>query len=251
MALRVEAPERQPRSGGIKSVTGEFTLNSRLAAEPGDIGWEDPGCSKPNATRAGCWDDVVAAEDKEPDGYIDLQIVTRPFARYVGKECFLGGDDDQSYLDQAKALLTAWEDREVEAVLWEWAVDAATPGTAADIKAAIAVAEEYADANYVGQPVLLMSRRMASLAGDVVEKDADTGLLGTKLGTPVIATGSAPDDDQDIIVILGRPRVYASAIVAQSVVKHTVNVEMAIAERVYAIGIDCAFRYAVDITPAP
>src|SRR6185312_16510397 len=75
------------------------------------------------------------------------------FARYAGVECYLGGDaGGDSYLQQARDLLAAGEDRAVEAELWEWAAAAASPGTAATLVGAIAAAEEAADANYVGQP---------------------------------------------------------------------------------------------------
>lgn len=57
MALitRVEAPDRKPRSGGIKDIVGEFITEERLSVTEA-IAWEDSGCALPSLTQAGCYD---------------------------------------------------------------------------------------------------------------------------------------------------------------------------------------------------
>lgn len=249
MALQVQPPARQARLGGIKSVIGDFIDSPRLAAvmQGGGIAWEDPGCGRPSRTQAGCYDTVVAPAEKERDGYLELTSIGDPFAIYVGKECYLGGDDDQSYADQATALLEAWEDREVEKELWQWAADAANPDTAASVREAIGLAEQHADANYVGQPVLVMSRAAAEAAGNLISWEG--GQSVTRLGTPVIATGSA--DADDVITIVGRPAVYASPTKAYPSVNTRENLGLAIAERVVAVGVDCDYRHAVSVSTTP
>ena len=171
------------------------------------------------------------------------------FARYAGVSCYLGGDSDgPSYLDQAKALLASGEDREVEAVLWAWASAAASPGPAATIVAAIADAEEKAAASYVGQPVLIMSRAAATFAAAANVLVGDGGALRTHNGTPVIASGMVPDSEQTTVVAVGWPAVYASDVVAVTTPQITANIGVALAERMYQIGVDCDYRYAVEAT---
>lgn len=254
MALQVQAPTRRPRQGGIKAVVGEFVTENRLAAVPGgatQIGWEDSGCGFPKTTRAGCYDDVVADAEKIPDGVEIVNIIGDPFARYKGVECWLGGDTlGSTYEEQARTAFEQGEDREVEEVLVAWAAAAATPGAATSVVKAIGVADDYADENYVGQPVMLMSRDAANEAfagGALAYRD---GVLVTAAGTPVISTGAFPAgvDDQTVMAI-GMPAVYASDIIARMAIAHAENLAMAIAERVFAIGVDCEFRYAVLVTP--
>lgn len=172
-------------------------------------------------------------------------ILDTPFAVYKGVQCFLGGDEDgDSYESQARAGLEAWEDREAESELWTWGLAASSPGTAANIARAISLAEDYADANYVGRPVILMSRRYTSKA-DLKNVD---GLLTTVNGTPVIAVGGITASDTDVVVVVGMPAVYASPIRTYTAPDVRTNVMMALAERVLDIAVDCDFRYAVTAT---
>jgi hypothetical protein len=252
MAEPVQAPTRRPRQGGIKTVAGEFVPVNRLAIVngAGGLAWEDSGCGLPKVTRAGCYDDVIAAADKTFDGVTRRTSIGDPFARYAGVECWLGGDDDGSYLEQASTLLEQGEDRAVESALWAWAAAAATPGTATSWAQGIALAEDVADANYVGAPVILMSRfaaEQAYAAGAITRED---GRLVTGNGNWVLSTGAGPDGERNRILAVGALAVYASTEVRASVTQHTDNLAAAIAERLYAVGVDCDYRYAVNVTIA-
>lgn len=334
VAVQVTAPARRPRSGGIKSVTGEFTLEKRLGV--GDVAWEDSGCGFPNDTRAGCYDTTFPL-DYEPvdvtddgatfmftrndDGTVtvdaDFTAATAPagfvapwvpttavtqvvgggsiliatngavtytgtpdatgtfdydttdrsggtvpnktfdgilqhagigpaFAQVAGVSCWLGGDSDGgSYVQQATDLLAAGEDRKVESVLWNWAEQAASPGSAATVAEAIAVAEQAADGGYVGQPVLLMSRAAASIAGKEGAIVVENGSLHTVLGTPVIASSAV---DELKVAAVGALEVWATAVNAATSPDVRGNKGFALAERVYAIGVDCEYRYVVTAT---
>lgn len=248
MAELVTAPTRKPRSGGIKSVVGEFTLEPRLTVA--GIAWEDAGCGFPHETRAGCYDDVVDPEAKEGDGVDQHESIAPPFARYKGVDCFIGGDNvGDSYVDQAKAALEAGEDREVESQLFLWA-DAVTitADSGATISEVIAAAEEAADTGYVGQPVLFMSRHDAALAFAEKALVRENGVLVTGNGTPVIASGVFPDNTWGTVFILGAVEVYATPVVAQVAHAFASNHTLAIAERVYAIGVDCDYRAGFALT---
>lgn len=245
MAVQVTPPRRRPRAGGIKSIVDGFTQNDRLGAPESQPVWEDATCGVDLAeTRAGCLTDATVVE-KVGDDPVPYAAIGPAFARYAAVQCFLGGDQDESFMAQAQRKLEASEDREVEAQLWAWAKAATSTEEAANVKAAVAAADQYADRNYVGLPVLVMSRATAVIAEDVV-RDGDT--LITANGTPVIATGAAEDG---VIAVIGWPEVWASAIKSAQAADHRSSLDFGLAERIYAIGVDCNFRHTVTITPEP
>lgn len=243
---QVAPPQRKPRVGGIKDVSGEFVTENRLAASTGIV-WEDSGCGVDlSATRAGCYDAVTPVESKEGTGVGQFTGVGPAFARYAGVTCWLGGDQEgPTYVEQARERLAGGEDRAVEAQLMAWAEDGEAV-TGGSIVETIAALEQYADANYIGQPVLVMSREMADLAYAADALHREDGKLVSPNGTPVVASGAI---ESSAIAIIGWPAVYASEIVAAVGLAWSTNTELAIAERVYAIAVDCAFRAASTPTP--
>lgn len=224
----------------VDEFTGEGHI---LISVDGAVSYQDAPSGEGEFTYA------VAAEPKYGDGVSQYTTIGDPFARYAGVECYLGGDSvGDTYERQAQTLLEQGEDRAVESELWNWAADAASPGTAADIAAAIAAVEEQADVAYVGAPVILLSRRAAVLADEagVLHRDGDR--LVTTNGNYVLATGTAPADEELTVIATGAIAVYATTTVAVTAIEHEENLAMAIAERVYAVGVDCDFRYAVAVT---
>lgn len=253
MALPVQAPVRKPRQGGIRDIVGQFVNEPRLAAvsQAGGLSWEDSTCGFPRTTRAGCYDDAVAAVEKYGDSVNQYTSIGEPFAQYAGVECWIGGDSEgASFQEQARQKLEAGEERLIEGNLWTWASDADVTGSAASIAAAIGDAEEYADDNYVGQPILLLSRRGADLAFAASVLTRENGRLVTPNGTPVLASGAFTSGPADEVAIIGGLLVLASPIVAHQAPNLSDNTALAIAERVYAVGVDCDFRYIVTVTPA-
>ena len=236
----VSPPQRKPRKGGIKAVTGEFVTTERLGAGAG-IEWISEGCEFPKAAPGLCFVPNPITDDKEFEG---IEHGAGPiFGLYAGVQCFLGPNSD--YDERARRLLEHGEARGVEEVLWEWAVANAVPEATTSLVDAIAKADETADTFYVGQPVLVMSRRVAVWAKSVKALHGDEdGNLWSANGTPVIATGSATDT---ALFVIGWPTVYASEFTTINAIDHTLNQEMAIAERIYAIAVDCetVFGYVV------
>lgn len=239
MAKKVTAPQRQPRVGGIKSVVS-FTDEPRLGHEK-ELAWEGSDCGFPHTTRAGCTDEIVAAADKEFDGSFQFSTIVAPFAQYKGVQCFLGGDEDgPSYEEQAKAALELAEDREIEAKLWAWVEDATDAATSVDLVAALAAVEQEADADYVGAPLILMSRADAvQLKAKGVLEIRENGTLHTASGNRVLASSSFA---VGAVGAVGWPAVYASPVLSGRAPHHTQNLDMALAERVYTIGVDCEYR---------
>lgn len=243
LVIPVAPPARRPRSGGIKSVTGDFLAETRLSAGE-QIGWEASDCGDLSATSAGCFD-TVTPEEKEFSGVSQFLGTGRPFARYAGVACFLDGDaEGPTYQAQAATILDQGEDREIEGVLWEWAADAVDPAEAASLTEAIAVADAHADANYAGLPILLMNRGDADRAKAEGALDFVDGKLVTANNTPVVASASVPAGS---IAVVGWVAVYATDAKTFAAIDHRFNTEYALAERVYAIAVDCEYRYVVGL----
>ena len=148
---------------------------------------------------------------------------------------------DADFDRRARKLLDEGEARGVEEVLWEWAnTTAGAPIAATSIVNAVGQADEFADSYYVGEPVLMMSRLNAVRAraeGALFGGNAWDGTLWTANGTPAIASAAASDAS---IFVMGWPTVYRSDETVTRVVDPRQNLDMAIAERVYAIAVDCA-----------
>ncbi len=238
----VSPPQRQPRRGGIKSVVDNFITTQRLGAA-GAVEWVSEGCGLPQIAPGLCYQANAPTGDKTFEG---IEVGTGPiFALYAGVECFLGPNQD--YDRRASALLDAGEDRGVEEALWEWAtttVGTAAPGTT--WPQSIGALEEEADQYYVGMPVIMMARNdaVAARAARAIFGDEE-GNLWTANGTPVIASATASSNHA---VIIGFPTVYASGSSVIQTTDHTLNKAMAIAERIYAIAVDCAFARYVNVT---
>ncbi len=234
--LNVDRPTTEARSTGLKSVV-DFTTNDRLGAAEG-IEWEAAECGFPSQTRAGCMTgDDFALADKAFDGISTFEGISKPFAQYAGVACWLGDD----YAPQAEAKLVAGEERLVEGKLWEWAAVGA--GTATSALDAVAELELDAANNYVGTPILLLRPDIAvkaAAAGALVVRDG--GKLFSALGAPVVTSGAFEG-----AAIVGKAVVHRTAVVVTPVINHTKNIAEAIAEAVYAVGIDCGYRKAVTL----
>lgn len=248
MADLVQAPARQPRVGGIKDVAPAIVEVTRAGTFQGLV-WEDSACSaRPAATRAGCFDPADPdADPKEGSGVDQFTTIGEPFARFAGVTCWIGGDEDgSSYAEQARAALEGWEDREVEEALVAWAEAAVDTAAAASLAAAIGALENDVDVDYIGRPVLVMSRvdsAAAFAAGALVRAD---GHLVSGNGTPVLATGKATIGT---VSMIGQPVVYASPVTEIEATHHTSNVTLALAERIYALGVDCDYRATATVEP--
>ena len=242
----VPGPQRKPRKGGIKTVA-EFVPTDRLMAVQA-VDWTSEPCGFPLPAPGLCWG-VEVVEDKGFGDGVDTLTSGQVFALYAGDECFIGGDLDHEA--RARAVLEAGEDRALEDRLVTMLAAAdATPTDSATFAAAIASAENAADADYVGLPVIVMNRGdvNAASAERVLFTDA-AGKLWTTNGTPVLATSAVPAGD---FYVTGEILVLVSGeILAQTVIHHIENKQMAIAERAYALGIDCDYVVAYSVTEVP
>lgn len=238
-------PTRKTRLGGIKTVA-EFVPNDELMRVEA-LDWTNDPCTFPMAAPGLCWG-VDPGGTKTFQGN-DVNRSGTVFALYSGDECFAGGGIDHE--GRALAVLDQGEDRELETRLVAL-LDAkdATATAHTNVATAIAAAEADADANYIGRPVIVMNRADVSAAsmGRVLET-GDAGEIMTKQGTPILASGKVPAGK---VYVTGSLTVWHSpAAVVNRVIHPINNREMAIAERAYALGIDCDYVVAYTVTEGP
>lgn len=241
----IDAPARTPRKGGIRSVVSEFITHERLALG-GPVEYIADSCKPLSRTKLGCFDDTVQEDKDDVEGILTENGIGPAFGVYAGIEC--GIDETGDYDERAKAKLEMGLDREVEAELWDWAIDAPDGTTAPTLAAALARAQAYADRNYLAQPVILLST-FAAAQTPGVEALTDDEPLRTRTGVPIVSTGMAPEAEELTVLIIGQPTIVQSEVVTNRVTKPQTNETLAIAEKALGIAVDCLFRYKVTVTP--
>lgn len=232
----VDPPRRDARLGGIRSVAEFRTAGARLGLG-GTIEYTSPGCGIAVGDVELCYPSPAAAQaEKTRDGIDTLEGVGPVFGIYAGVECFLGGSD---YIADALRLLDQGADRAVEAALNTWVTATAATGAITGFAEAVAVADNAADAEYVGRPILLMNRGDAvrAVAADALEVGSD-GSIWTPNGTPVIASSAFT---AGVVAVTGGITVLEGGSEAHMAQDYTFNKEYAIAERVYGIIVDCNY----------
>jgi hypothetical protein len=241
-------PARKARKGGLLNVIGGVTSLDRLGVAS-TVEWTEEACNPAMEIAPGlCWG-TVSATTKE---YADITTgESLPvFAGYYGVECFLGGDD---YDARARRGLEATEGRFIEKQLYDLALEPAVAAPFADAVTVVAALDGYADANYIGQPIIHASRAGAVIAGAsqaIYPDQPRDGDLFTANGTPVVASSEYGS-------LVGLPgawatgwiTVYGGPVVVTRTYDLLHNREMAVAERIYAIAIDCNFVYGAAVTP--
>jgi len=238
--VEVEPPVRTPREGGLSTVA-TYRPNQRLAASDVLV-FQSDGCTFPQETVIACIDSTPA-EPKTFDGIAIDGAIGAPFALYGGVSCFAGPDDD--YSEQARRILTDGRDRVAEGKLETWAAGGDAVPSTGGVVGATAEIEQALDNGYVGRGVILMSRADALRAAAVgaIEKTGDT--LYTKLGTPVIASGSVASGT---VYGLGAVVVEESPVNEFGAIHPQNNRRYALAEAAYAILVDCEFRIKSAVT---
>lgn len=233
--IQVEAPPRADREGGISDVA-TFRPNDRLGIADTII-FQSAGCEFPNLYEDLCYngEDPV---DKTFDGIVIDDAIGAPFALYAGIKCVEGPDPDE--FERAERQLNDGEDRELEDILEAWATGATAITVAGGgVTTALARVEQQLDSAYVGRGVILMSRYDATVAATAGAIERVGGILQTKQGTPVIASGRVT---AATIYGLGAIAIEVTNIETREVLDPTTNSRYALAERIYAIVVDCEFR---------
>lgn len=243
MAVQVPvlAPVRQTRLGGIRPVTNWVT-NARIGAAESVVYMSD-GCTFPQPAIGLCYGETVT-DEKEGAGIDQFAGVGEPFALYGGVECFIGPDND--FAERARNIIIQGEDRAIEERLWNWAGAGDDAGDGATLVDAIANVDKWADGNYLGRPIILLSRADAvrAFAAGALEYGID-GVPTTVNGTPVVATGQGVDG---FVRVVGATTILRSELNDIAAVDHRFNTEFAVAEAVYTFLVDCNFRARSAVT---
>lgn len=234
--VEIAPPVRADRVGGLTTVA-TFRTNTRLGAA-GGLTFQSGGCTFPQISEHLCYVGEVEPDDKNFDGIDLIDAIGDPFPLYAGVQCFAGPDPDQS--ERARRALEEGRDRPLEAALVEWAQGGVElAGGGGGVTGAIARAEQALDSDYVGRGALLMSRQdvvTASAEGSVERID---GTIVTVNGTPVLASGWVVPGT---VYAVGAIAVEHSPLEVHEVINPELNTLWALAEAIYAIAVDCAFR---------
>lgn len=241
--LYVEPPARTPRRGGI-SEHAEFREDSRIAlgALPE---FTSAGCAFPVDDVRLCYPSGGADQNKkEPDGLDTIEAAVGPFGLYSGIECWLDGGDD--FPARARAALEQGQDRGIEKRLDTW-LESLTGTAATSFAEAVALAEQYADDTYLGAPILVLNRADAVRAksAGVLDHIGPDGLIVTPNGTRVLASSQITPGS---VSVVGALTVLHTEVISGYAPTVTSNTQLALAERVYSILVDCDFaaRYTVS-----
>lgn len=244
--ITVAPPRRDPRLGGLLTVA-EVRDEARLAASFGVQYVAEPCNFEFNETGF-CYGDVLPDPDEDKaanyQGIESTEGIGPNFASYYGVQCFINDDSDVER--RAREAYELAEGRHVEAKFAEW-LNAATPivATPANVTAAIAAADDYADKNYIARPIIHLSRLQAVLAVAAQGLFSDQqGNLWTANGTPAVASGAYGND----VWVTGAVTVLRSPMIVTRAHTLEVNTEEAVAERVFGIIVDCDFVGRLDFT---
>lgn len=252
----VTTPARTPRRGGILSVVPTIQVDRIGAASA--VVWDAHLCSRMQDAPGLCWGFDTGATVKDDFDTPEWATTGEPFGGYFGVECFLNTTDYEALaregLEQAEAF---YIEREMQ--LQDFVSGTAINlGASTSIVEAIANAEVYADTHYRdlapvvevgynGRPIIWLNRGDAvrAAAAFAIFPDRE-GNLVTANGTPVVASGEFLKGQ---VWVSGQAFLFESAITVSRAILPTTNREMAIAERVYALGFDCLAPAFTTVTP--
>ena len=236
LALPVTAPVRPNRLGGIRQVAS-WVEEARIGAAETVI-FQSDGCTFPVGAPGLCFGEVVAP-DKAGVGIFNQAGIGAPFGMYGGVKCFVGPDSDLE--ERARNILVDGEDRMIEDRLEAYATGGTALAAGTTLVGAVAIVEQDMDDKYLGQGYLLMSRSDAVRArAQQAIIDPGLGNLPTTInGTPVVASGRIT---AGTVYGLGATTVLRSPVTTVEVIDPRSNDEWQIAEAVYAIVVDCAYR---------
>jgi hypothetical protein len=251
--IYVPTPSSEPYVGGLFGAATIVDGNERAAAMGAQF--EAVPCTFPNPAPGSCWKNIgtttVASTKSTTAPGFGATILNFPL--YAGVQCFLNANSD--YDQKAQELLLAGEAVAVEKVFYQWLVDNAGTAVAAPASGGVVSAFGVAESLLGGQlptlGVIHANRYITNLArsAHLVTLGTDEPLL-TIQGTPVANGGgytpnpAAPVADR--IFATGAITIYRGDIQVTRATDQTHNREMAIAERGYAIAINC--NYAKLIT---
>lgn len=240
--LRIEAPTRAAREGGLSGVA-EFVHNEEIGNAENTVFVSD-GCAFPQLEASRCFNNDVP--DKQSDGIFVNNAITETFTIYAGVRCWAGPESD--FKERAERALDAGRDRVLEAQLALWVAGATALAAGSTVIGAIGKVEQDLDERYVGRGIIVMSREdaLVAAAGGALEKVGS--VLQTKLGTPVLATSAV---DPGYVHGTGALLVQHTDTVTTELITPVRNHQEALAEAQFVLAVDCEFRTKSSTVPVP
>lgn len=245
--LTIAPPVRRARKGGLLDVVWDIRDNVDYLAASENVQYISEGCDLGHEEITFCYAANADVDPKTAEGIDTFQGFIDNFGFYKGVQCWLSEGSDEEYARRARQALEWTESRAIESKLAE-RFETIPPAAAATLVTAIGQLEELADTQYPGLPLLHINRVLADAAvaaGVLLVDDGGDGRIWTPHGTPVVSSGMYAGD---MVVLTGAITVLRSAIGAASGYELTANTNLAIAERVYGVAVDCDFAVAVPIT---
>jgi hypothetical protein len=232
--IEIQPPVRTDREGGIRDVA-TFRSNDRLAVAEAVV-FQSDGCTFPDTEELRCIAATPPA-DKTYDGITIDDGIDAPFTMFAGVACVAGPDPDEK--ERARRIFDSGQDRELENQLEAWATGGTALTNGGSVIGAIKRVEQAIDDQYIARGNILMSRADAleAAAGGAIE--ITDGVLKTKLGTPVIASGRVA---LGTVYGLGAIVVEHTEVLEREVLDPTTNTQYALAEAVFVIAVDCEYR---------
>lgn len=231
--LRIEAPARKERAGGIDKIA-EFRQNDRVGNAEAVV-YQSDGCTFPYTEEVRCFA-AAAVPDKTYVGIEVEDAIGAPFTLVAGVSCFINPDPDEEA--RAAAIFEAGRGRALEEILGVWADGGTALAAGGTVAGAIGRVDQELDDKYIGQGVILMSRADVVAAESVLTLGAD-GIPYTTNGTPVLASGRI---EPGTVYGVGAILVEHSA--TQNYNTHDLesNLHFALAEAIFVLAVDCEFR---------
>lgn len=242
--LEIAPPTRADREGGISAVA-EFRANERLGGVEGVV-FQSDGCTFPQISEHLCYAGELEPDPKVFEGIGLEDAIGDPFPLYAGVKCFIGPDADE--LQRAESALRTGQDRGLEEALATWAAGGTALAAGATVIDSIAAVEQALDDEYIGRGAIFMSRGDAVLAHAAGVLEYGGSFPTTVNGTPVIASGRVA---RGVVYGLGSITVEHSSTQSREVLDPKTNTHWALAEAVFILAVDCAFRVSSTITPTP
>lgn len=242
--LQISPPLRVSRRGGIEAVA-DFRTNDRLGAAAG-VSFQSDGCAFPQESQHLCYVDGTPVS-KTFAGVDIIDGIVDPFVIYAGSRCFMGPNPDFA----ERALRTLKEGRyfRIEQKLGTWLAGGTALSAADSIAQAIANVEQALDSQHLGEGIIVMSSHDAVLAGsERALFEGPDGLPTTINGTRVLVSGAfAPG----VIYGSGAIVVEESAPETFEALQVENNTHWAMAEQIFALAVDCAYRVKSTVTLGP
>ena len=231
--LRIEAPARAARKGGITKVA-EVRENGAIGNAEAVV-YQSDGCTFPYTEEVRCY----AASTPPDKTYAGIEVedaIGAPFTIVAGVACFINPDPDEK--ERARRLHDEGRDRVLEEVAEAWASAGTALAAGGSVDGAIAIIDQELDDKYVGQGVILMSRGDAVRAEFALTLGADS-IPYTINGTPVIASGRVAPGT---VYGLGAIVIEHTPILEVDGYDFEKNKHHALAEAIYVLAVDCEFR---------